>query len=148
MSGVRIRILIAALLSACALVLVLANRVQENISAKKRPSQLQTIRTLGGSESLAEIDATIDTMLVQRGIELSKVKKWQVLTREKRFLRIERRVLVPRDFLTLNLNLDLHRRLSQYGAQAVATERTKESIVTIHVKRNGFIIQSIGFVVQ
>ncbi|MBM2845902.1 MAG: hypothetical protein HW407_1214, partial [Bacteroidetes bacterium] len=49
---------------------------------------------------------------------------------------------------SLDFNLDLSRELDRYNARVVATERTKESSVTIHIVVNGKTIESISFITK
>lgn len=95
---------------------------------------------------LDAVEAAVDTLLQRYDIQSKWVRSWQVLTPDGRFIRHERRVLVPPEFPTLSFNHDLHRAVSALGANAVATERTKQGIVTVHVRKGRTIVMSISLV--
>lgn len=99
-------------------------------------------------DEVADVNAVLDSLFARYHIERKAVKTWHVQTPDKKFIRVERRVIVPPDFISLRFNHDLSRELERFGARAVATERTKENAVTMHIKRDGIIIQSITFLVK
>ena len=129
-------ILIAGL-AACAFLLFIAQRYEAEggagLRARKGPTE-------------ADITTDIDSLLQRQHIHREWVKSWQVKTPERRFIRLERRVFVPKGFLSLKFNLELSRMLSKYGARVVATEHARENIVTMHVILSGFIVQTVAFV--
>jgi hypothetical protein len=97
---------------------------------------------------LRSVNTVVDTVLARYGITPDEVRTWQVQTPDKKFLRTERRVMVPPDFISVKFNHDLNQALDGTGARVVATERTKEKTVTVHIKSGSTIIESITFVVQ
>jgi hypothetical protein len=97
---------------------------------------------------LRSVNATVDTVLARYGIAQEQVRSWQVQTRDRKFLRTERRVMVPPDFISVKFNHDLNEALDGTGARVVATERTKENTVTSHIKRGSTIMESITFVMN
>ncbi|MFN0159469.1 MAG: hypothetical protein ACKVRP_15515 [Bacteroidota bacterium] len=97
---------------------------------------------------LPDINTAVDTLLARHGIGRERVKTWQVQTPDKKFIRVERRVYVPPEFVSVKFNHDLNRMMRDFGALAVATERTKENTVTMHIKKDERIIESITFVVK
>jgi hypothetical protein len=125
-----------------ALVLFMANRVTEKISQKAEQKEIHA-RPL-----LAEINTVVDTLLNRYQIESNWVKSWSVFTPDKKFVREERRVYVPQRFIALDFNHDLSRALEHLGVRVVATERTRESSVSMHIVNDGMIIESIGFVLK
>jgi hypothetical protein len=147
--AIQRRLIVAGLLVLGALILIPATRLADQ-------SEKQEKRGGGGSRHLGlasqsarrEIDAVIDTLLTKYRIEKEWVKSWQVQTPGKGFVRSERRVLVPPEFVSLSFNLDLNKMLSDYGARAIASERTKESIVTMHVVKEGTVLETLSFVVS
>ncbi len=96
---------------------------------------------------LQPVNAIVDTVLARHGITPDRVRTWQVRTPGRAFLRIERRVLVPPEFVSVQFNHDLNEALDGTGARVIATERTRENTVTTHIKRGTSIIESITFVV-
>lgn len=97
---------------------------------------------------LSQIDSIVDTLFTRYQIDASGVKSWGVFTRDKRFIRRERRVYVPPQFISLDFNHDLSRQLSEIGVRIVATERTKESTVSMHIISEGMIVETITFVLK
>jgi hypothetical protein len=146
--AIQRRLIVAGLLVIGALVLIPATRLADQSEKHERGGRSGARQTGHASQSVRkEIDAVIDTLLMKYRIEKEWVKSWQVQTPEKGFLRSERRVLVPPDFVSLSFNLDLNRMLSDYGARAIASERTKESIVTMHVVKESTVLETLSFVV-
>lgn len=97
---------------------------------------------------LGSVNAVVDTLLTRHGIGKEQVRSWQVKTPDRKFIRTERRVLVPPDFISVKFNHALNLALEGTGARVVATERTKEHTATIHIKSGTTIIESITFVVD
>lgn len=136
------RVIVAGLLVVSAVVLFVANRASEK-SAARRAMAVEKEASISGG-----IDRAIDIVLRRHGIPPNKVKSWQMYTVDKRFTRTERRVTVPPEFISLDFNLDLSRELDRYNARVVATERTKESFVIIHIVVDGKTIESINFITK
>ncbi len=134
----RRKFILAGLLAVLALVLFLLNG--------SGPSP--DLRAIVYKGNIKDITVIVDTVLARHGIDKSSVKTWQVKGPDKKFLRVERRVEVPPEFISLNFNQELSERLSGIGLHLVATERTKENTVTMHVKKDDTILQSITFVVR
>jgi len=140
--SLRNRLVVAAILAVCAVVLFLIEVMLPH------PEEVST-RLAEVRPTLAGVNETVDTLLARYGIEKGWIKTWQVQTPNKRFLRVERRVFVPGDFISVNFNHDLSRTLAAYGATTVVgTERTKENTVTLHIKKDNTIIQSISLVTK
>jgi hypothetical protein len=132
------RILLAAGLAVLAAVLFLIDR----------PAPLPVedrARVVRGD--LRSVNTIVDTVLARHGILREQVRSWQVQGPGRKFLRIERRVTVPPEFVSVQFNHDLNEALDGTGARVVATERTRENTVTTHIKRGSTIIESITFVV-
>jgi hypothetical protein len=141
-NAVRWRLVFLAMLSAGALVLFMANRVTERI--RERTEQ----KGIHARPLLARVNSVVDTLLDRYQIESEWVKSWSVLTSERKFIREERRVYVPPRFISLDFNHDLSTALEHLGVRVIATERTRESTVSMHIISNGVIIESIGFVLK
>jgi hypothetical protein len=97
---------------------------------------------------LRSVNTIVDTVLGRHGIAPDQVRSWQVHTPDRKFLRTERRVMVPPDFISVKFNHDLNEALDGTGARVVATERTKENTVTTHIKQGSTIMESITFVMN
>jgi len=132
----KMRLMLAGALAVCALVLFAFERYTSTGG--------RTGVRAGSTE--AAITADIDALLQRENIRREWIRSRQVKTPEKKFIRLERRVFVPRSFLSLKFNLELSRQLARYGARVVATEHTRENIVTMHVIVAGLIVQSLAFV--
>ena len=141
-AGLRLRLIVAGFLSLGVVVLFAANRVADKSAARRSATAVNEARGLEG------IAAAVDTVLRRYGIPPGSVKTWRVSTVDKRFSRVERRINVPPEFISLNFNLDLNRELDRYDARVIATERTKESAVTIHIVLDGKTIESITFITK
>jgi len=133
----RLRILIAAVLALCGLGLTATDY----------------LTTEGGSRDTAQnraaeagIAASVDTMFVRYGIAMSDLKTWRATAGGRPTGRIEQRVSVGPRFLSVEFNHELNLRLGPLGAHVVATEKTRDNIVTMHIVRDGTTVRSIAFV--
>jgi hypothetical protein len=95
---------------------------------------------------IAGLGEVIDTVLAHHGIGRSAVRLWKVQSPDHRLLRVERRVAVPPEFVSVRFTHDLSRAVEEFGARAVATERTRENTVTVHIRKDGVVLQSIALV--
>jgi hypothetical protein len=138
--SLRRKMLLAALLGAAALILFLLERLSAPVSG------FTPRLAVGGAEGQPAFQEAIDTLLVRHGIQRSSVRTWRVLSGDKKPLRLEQRVSVPREFRSLIFNYELNRRLEGFGAHVVGTERTKEQTVTMHIVYRGMTVRSIAFV--
>lgn len=132
----------AGMLAVCSLVLFMANRVTEKIEKKSALKEAQA------RPMLQRVNGAVDTLLERYRIEDRWIKSWSVFTPARKFIREERRIYVPPRFISLDFNHDLSDMLSQYDVRVVATERTKESTVSMHVINDGMIIESLSFVLK
>jgi len=130
------------MLTVAALVLFMANRVTEKIEA------ISALKEVQARPLLSQIGKVVDTLFERYQIDTRWVKSWRVLTPDKKFIREERRVYVPPRFISLDFNHDLSRELAAHNVRVVATERTKESSVSMHIIKDGMVIESITFVLR
>jgi hypothetical protein len=93
-----------------------------------------------------EIGRTVEKALAERRAETAGSRVWKVRFTGTTFTRTEQRVTVPREFDTIEFNHSLGTRLAPLGAHVVATERTKEATVTIHVVAGGATLYSLSMV--
>ncbi len=140
--AVRWRVVAAGMLTVAALVLFMANRVTEKIEA------ISALKEVQARPLLSQIGKVVDTLFERYQIDTRWVKSWRVLTPDKKFIREERRVYVPPRFISLDFNHDLSRELAAHNVRVVATERTKESSVSMHIIKDGMVIESITFVLR
>lgn len=141
-NAIRWRLVVVAMLAVGSLLLFMANRITEKIE-RKAAQKVTQARPL-----LASVNEVIDTLLERYRIERTWIKSWSVLTPSRKFIREERRVYVPPRFISLDFNHDLSRELAKYDLHVVATERTKESTVSMHIINDRMIIESITFVLN
>jgi hypothetical protein len=132
-SSVRRRIGVALILGILAVVLVL-------ITSSDEPPHTGT---LSGGPLVASVDSLVDGFLREQGIDRKKERKWSVRNRDGDVIRMERRVLVPPDLITLELNRALDHAVEPLGGHVAGTERTKESIVVLHVVVGGMTVHTL-----
>lgn len=133
----RRKLILAGVLAVLAVVLFLIN------ASDSIPDQ----RAIIYKGDIQTISLVVDTVLARYGIDKGAIRTRQVKSPDKKFLRVERRVEVPPEFVNVNFNRELSERLMGIGLHLVATERTKENTVTMHVKKDETILESITFVV-
>jgi hypothetical protein len=95
-----------------------------------------------------QIGAAVDALLGTYAIEPKAITTWRVLTPEKKFLRLEQRIVVPHDFASVEFNHKLSQQILPFGARIAATERSRENIVTMHILNEGVIIRTIMFALR
>jgi hypothetical protein len=134
-AGLRRRVMIVAALAATAVVLLVLDRP---IIGSSDPQQ--------SLADLRPLDGIVDSLLVQYGVHKEKVRKWQVRTPDGRLVRTERRVLVPASFMSVEFNRDLNRAVTPRHARVAATERTKESVVILHIVQQGATVLTVSLV--
>jgi len=96
----------------------------------------------------AQINAAIDAVLGRYPIEPKSVSSWKVMTPDKKFLRLEQRIVMPYDFAAVQCNHELSREILPFGGRIAATERSRENVVTMHVLNQGVIIRTISFAMR
>lgn len=138
--ALRRRMILAALLGAAALILFLVERLVTPVAAGAPAAAIAA-----GTEQAAFQEA-IDTLLIRHGVAPRSVRTWRVLSIDKQPIRLEQRVAVPREFRSLVFNAELTELLGPLGAHVVATERTREQSVTMHIVHQGMTVRSIAFV--
>jgi len=97
-------------------------------------------------ESLPQIESVVSKLLGQ--YQIDKVRMQKVWSSDGTFARKELRILVQPEFNTLNFNHDLNQAVAGFGATAIATEKSEDKSVTMHIKKDGVIVQSLLFVVR
>jgi len=137
-AGVKSRAVVAGVLGALVLALLGAGALRN--SPPRREASLHDVQR--------GITATLDTLLVRYGIEPSTVRTWRLPVPGTGRFRVEQRVLVPPSFISLNFNHDFNAALLPLGAHVVATERTREDLVTMHVVLYGRTWRSVAFEVD
>lgn len=100
------------------------------------------------SEGTEDLQPILDSLFHRYGIEHRQVKTWRVRGPGGELTRVQDRITVPNEFVSVSFNHDLNLELTHIGARAVATERTKENTVTMHIKMDRRIVRSISFVLS
>ncbi|MBI5020327.1 MAG: hypothetical protein HZB59_02730 [Ignavibacteriales bacterium] len=90
-----------------------------------------------------KIDAEVDSILIHAKIKPDAIKKKIINTTDPEIKRIERRINIQEDFSVIELNKSLNLMAQKYGGRAIGSENTKEKSVTIHIKLDRYIIESI-----
>jgi hypothetical protein len=92
---------------------------------------------------IASVDSLVDAFLKEKGIDRGKERKWPVRNPGGDILRIERRIAVPRERITLELNRDLNQAVESMGGHVAGTERTKASTVVLHIVVRGMTVHTL-----
>lgn len=129
------RLIVAIGLSAAALVLFFMSR-----SAITKIEQSK--EALSPAIAMS-IDRDVDSVLTRFKIEKSWIRKNSVRLTNSTLHRIERRIAVPAENPTVQMNVALNAMAKRYGGRAVASENVKENAVTIHIELRGYVIQTI-----
>lgn len=95
------------------------------------------------TERAGKIHVAVDSMLARSGIKPDAVKKKIITTRDPGIQRTERKLTVAQDLLPVDLNKSLNLMAREYGGRAVGSENLKEGTVTIHIKLDRYVIESI-----
>lgn len=136
-TGIILRVSISALLAIGVLGLFLLQRPkasqQSGITAPHEDWK----------SSLPIIDREIDTILAHYGIERTWLKKKAFPIPEAGFSRIERRIEIPLDIVPVQMNQTVNGMARRFKASAIASENSKEHLVTIHIELNGYVIQTL-----
>jgi hypothetical protein len=134
----RRRLLIACVLAVCAILLtgaglITRGRVFSETSAGRRSAE-------------TGIAAAIDSLCPLYAIDARLIRSWKATAAGEPTGRIEEKIPVGPGFRSLEFNHALAARIAPFGAGVVATERSKENSVTMHVVRGGMTIRSLWFV--
>lgn len=134
----RRRLLIASALALCAILLTAAGPITGGNGPSETPASRKAAE--------AGIAAAIDSLFPPYAIDARLVRSWKATAAGEPTGRIEEKIPVDPGFRSLEFNHALALRIAPFGAGVVATERTKESSVTMHVVRGGTTIRSLWFV--
>lgn len=137
-NGIIIRIFVVILLSLTIFFYFLLNN--NDIEHTFKHNKTESLKY-----SLTEVDSTINKVLSKFHISKSHMKRNEIRFAETDFVRIEKRINVINDSLSLLINLELKQMMDNYGLKVSGTENLKEKITTLYIIDNGTILQSIGF---
>jgi hypothetical protein len=90
-----------------------------------------------------EIDRQVDSVLIQFRIDKKWCRKRNVEIPGTNLNRVERKVLIPPEIIPVQMNQALNMMAQRYGGRAIGSENLRENSVTIHIKLEGYIIQTI-----
>ena len=93
-----------------------------------------------------EIARAVEQALAAQREGVSGGRTWTVRIPGTTLTRTEKRVSVPREFDSIEFNHTLSKHLAPLGAHVVATERSKEATVTMHIVAGGETVYSVSFV--
>ena len=137
--ALRKRLVIAGLLAAAALLLTAAGAGAGSAAAPESDAEIR-VRSRGSA-------AALDSLLAQEGDRRHGRPNLARHVAGKPTGRIEQRVTVgPGRSSASSFNHELGVRVAEFGARVVATEKTQEQVVTMHVVRGRTTIRSISFV--
>ena len=134
----RGRIMIAFALALCAILLTAAGLIMRGSVPSETPG--------GRRAAEAGIAAAIDSLCPLYAIDARGIRSWKTTAGGKPTGRIEEKIPVDPGFRSLEFNHALAVRIAPFGAGVVATERSKENSVTMHIVRGGATIRSLWFV--
>ncbi len=137
-NGIIIRIFVVILLSLTIFFYFLLNN--NDIEHTLKHNKNETLKY-----SLTEVDSTVNKVLSKFHISKSHIKQNEIRFAETDFVRIEKRINVINDSLSLLINLELKQMMDNYGLKVSGTENLKEKITTLYIIDKGTILQSIGF---
>lgn len=94
------------------------------------------------------VEDAVNALLAQHGVAPALVRTWRVSSPRRQEFRIEQRVRVSPDFVSIEFNRALGALLAPYDIKVSATERTRERTVTMHLVLQGAVIRTITFVMD
>ena len=92
---------------------------------------------------VSSVDSLVDAFLRKQGIDRKKERKWTVRSPDGAVIRMERRIQVSRELISLELNRSLSEAVAPWGGHVAGSERTKESTVVLHVVIDGTIVHTM-----
>jgi len=98
-----------------------------------------------GSDAGGACAAIVDSLLGRYGVDRDGIRTWAAKAGGEPTGRIEEHIPVPASFRSLEFNHALARRLAPLGMSVVATERSRDNAVTMHIVRGGVTIRSLAF---
>lgn len=131
-----IRLGVSLLLAAAALGLFWVSR--SGFSSTPHPEKHELTQSLAN-----DLDHEVDSVLARFKIEKAWVRKSSTPLSNGSFARIVRRVAIPRDVVTVQMNVAFNSMAKKYNGRAVASENLKDNSVTIHIEMQGYIVQTI-----
>jgi hypothetical protein len=132
------RLAIASGLALCALALTAAGQFTGGNS--------RGISHSARREAEEGIVRTVDSLCTLYGIDRGLIRTWKATAAGEPTGRIEEKIPVAAGFRSLEFNHALASGIARFGAGVVATERSKENSVTMHIVCGGVTVRSLSFV--
>ncbi len=110
-----------------------------NQTQRTKPSELSQQNL---ASVVKEINQQVDTVFAKFRIE----KKWcrrREVAIGSNLNRVERKVMIPLEIIPIQMNRALNLMAQRYGGRAIGSENLKENTVTIHIKLEDYIIETI-----
>ena len=111
-----------------------------NQTQRTKPSELSQQNL---ASVVKEINQQVDTVFAKFRIEKKWCRKKEVVIPGSNQFRIERKVMIPPDIIPVQINRALNLMAQRYGGRAIGSENLKENTVTIHIKLEDYIIETI-----
>ncbi len=138
-NGIIIRIFVLILLALAIFLYFLLND-NAHINQKFNFPKIESLKY-----SPADLDSAVEKVFFKFDISKNQIKRNEIRFTKTDFVRIDRRVYVPDDSLSLLINLELKKKMDDYGLKVSGTENFQEKITTLFIIDKGTILQSIGF---
>jgi hypothetical protein len=136
--ALRRRLVIAAGLALCALALTAAGKIAGGNPRPETPAARRAAE--------AGLVRAIDSLCPLYGIDRGLIRTWKATAAGEPTGRIEEKIPVGAGFRSLEFNHALSSGIAPFGAGVVATERSKENSVTMHIVFGGVTVRSLSFV--
>jgi hypothetical protein len=111
-----------------------------NESQPTKP-QVQSQQNL--TSVMKELDQQVDTVFAKFRIEKKWCRRREIAIPGSNLNRVERNVMIPPDIIPVQINRALNLMAQRYGGRAIGSENLKENTVTIHIKLEDYIIETI-----
>ena len=89
------------------------------------------------------IDQQVDTIFAKFRIEKKWCRRREVAIPGSILNRVERKIMIPPEIIPVQMNRALNLMAQRYGGRAIGSENLKENTVTIHIKLENYIIETI-----
>ncbi|HZY09968.1 MAG TPA: hypothetical protein VFF29_02340 [Bacteroidota bacterium] len=133
--SIIVRVAISIVLTIGAITLYLSNDTQV--------SPVQTLEQSSSTKLLKEFDEEVNSVLVRFGIEKNWIRKKKIMIPYKDHVRVERTVSIPHDLAPVMMNVAFNSMAHRYEGRAIATENSKDNTTVIHLKLQGYVVQTI-----
>jgi len=133
--GIIFRLLFTAILTGMVILLIHAERSPREERAGEKKERTD--------ELLRGIDRGVDSVLAGFGIEPASTRKRIITVPNSGTSRTERRVPVPPEVPSVEVNAALNSLAKAFGGRAVGSENAKERTVTIHLEIGRIIVESV-----